>query len=103
MFFRQKRIKNTLQLQLVQSYRNEEGQPRQRIVVSLGKMKLQEESRHTVARCVEQSLRGEQNLFRNEITSQEAEWIDYIVKIFERTRSAKLNDSELKLDGVLAG
>jgi len=102
MFFRQKRIKNTLQLQLVQSYRNEESQPRQRIVASLGKMKLPEESRHTVARCVEQSLRGEQDLFRNQITPQEAEWIDYIVKISEHTRSAKLNDSELKLDGVLA-
>ena len=91
-----------MQLQLVQSYRNDEGLPRQRIVASLGKMKLPEEFRHTVARCVEQSLRGEQDLLENEITSQEAEWVDYIVKISEHTRSAKLNDSELKLDGVLA-
>lgn len=102
MFFRQKKIKNTRQLQLVQSYRNEEGQPRQRIVASLGKMVIPEESRRIVARYVAQSLRGEQDLFSNEITSQEAEWVDYIVKISERTRSAKLNDSELKLDGVLA-
>lgn len=102
MFFRKKKIKNTEQLQLVQSYRNEEGLPRQRIVASLGKMNLPKESRRTVARCVEQSLRGEQDLFEDEITPQEAGWIDYIVKISERTRSAKLNDLELKLDGVLA-
>ena len=86
----------------MQSYRNEEGQPRQRIVASLGKMDIPEESRNTVARYVEQSLRGERDLFENEITTKEAEWIDYIVKIAERTRSAKLDDSEVKLDGVLA-
>ena len=102
MYFRKKKIKNTEQLQLVQSYRNEEGQPRQRIVASLGKMDIPEESRNTVARYVEQSLRGERDLFENEITTKETEWIDYIVKIAERTRSAKLNDSEVKLDGVLA-
>lgn len=102
MYFRKKKIKNTEQLQLVQSYRNEEGQPRQRIVASLGKMDIPEESRNTVARYVEQSLRGERDLFENEITTKEAEWIDYIVKIAERTRSAKLDDSEVKLDGVLA-
>jgi transposase len=102
MFFRQKKIKNTNQLQLVQSYRNEEGLPRQRIVASLGQMFIPEDSRRIVARCVEQRLRGEQDLFGDEITPQEAEWVDYIVKISERTRSAKLNDSELKLDGVLA-
>ena len=102
MYFRKKKFKNTEQLQLVQSYRNEEGQPRQRIVASLGKMDIPEESRNTVARYVEQSLRGERDLFENEITTKEAEWIDYIVKIAERTRSAKLNDSEVKLDGVLA-
>ncbi len=102
MYFRKKKIKNTEQLQLVQSYRNEEGQPRQRIVASLGKMDIPDESRNTVARYVEQSLRGERDLFENEITTKEAEWIDYIVKIAERTRSAKLDNSEVKLDGVLA-
>jgi transposase len=102
MFFRKKKIKNTLQLQLVQSYRNEEGKPRQRIVASLGKMVIPEDSQRTVARCVEQRLRGEQELFSSEITEQEAEWVDCIVKISEHVRSAKLNVSELKLDGVLA-
>lgn len=71
-------------------------------MASLGKMFIPEESRRTVARYVAQSLRGEQDIFKNKITSQEAEWVDYIVKTSERTRSAKLNDSELKLDGVLA-
>lgn len=102
MYFRKKKIKNTEQLQLVQSYRNEEGQPRQRIVASLGKMDIPDEFRNTVARYVEQSLRGERDLFENEITTKEAEWVDYIVKVAERTRSAKLDDSEVKLDGVLA-
>lgn len=102
MFFRQKRVKNTRQLQLVQSYRDTEGRPRQRIVASLGKAELPEGSKRTIARCVEQSLRGERDLFESAITTQEAEWVDYIVKITERTRSAKLDSAEMKLDGVFA-
>lgn len=102
MYFRKKKIKNTEQLQLVQSYRNEEGQPRQRIIASLGKMDIPDKSKNIVARFVEQRLRGEQDLFESELTVQEAEWIDYIVKIAERTHSAKLDKSEVKLDGVLA-
>ena len=102
MFFREKRVKNTRQLQLVQSYRNAEGLPRQRIVASLGKMKLPEESKRIVVRCVEQRLRGEHDLFENEITAQEAEWVDYIVRLSERTLSAKLDSLEIKLDGVFA-
>jgi len=65
-------------------------------------MKLPEESRRIVARCVEQKLRGEQELFENEITAQEAEWVDYIVRLSERTLSAKLDSPEIKLDGVYA-
>lgn len=102
MFFREKKVKNTRQLQLVLSYRNAEGLPRQRIVASLGKMKLPEESKRIVARCVEQRLRGEHDLFENEITPQEAEWVDYIVRLSERTLSAKLDSSEITLDGVFA-
>lgn len=86
---------------MVQSYRNEEGQPRQRIVASLGKMVIPKESRRIVARQVEQRLRGELELFPTEITSQEAEWVDYIIKLSERTRSLAVNSAEDKLDGVL--
>jgi len=102
MFFRQKRVKNTQQLQLVQSYRDAEGRPRQRIVASLGKAKLPEESKRTIARCVEQSLRGERDLFESAITPHEAEWVDRIVKTAERTRSAKFDGLDMKLDGVFA-
>ncbi|MFT5402410.1 MAG: hypothetical protein ACI9DF_001238, partial [Verrucomicrobiales bacterium] len=36
MYFRTKTIKGTPLLQLVESYRNAEGSPRQRVVASLG-------------------------------------------------------------------
>ena len=36
MFFRLKHSKSGQVLQLLESYRNQEGQPRQRVVVSLG-------------------------------------------------------------------
>lgn len=102
MFFRRKKVKNTPQLQLVQSYRNAEGQPRQRIVASLGKAKLPKGSERIIARCVESRLRGERDLFENELGIREVQWVDHILKLAEHARSAQIERSELKLDGVLA-
>jgi hypothetical protein len=39
-FFRTKSIKGCKLVQLVESYRNQEGQPRQRVIVSLGDAQL---------------------------------------------------------------
>jgi hypothetical protein len=40
MFIRKKKTKTADVLQLVESYRNDEGQPRQRIVLSLGSIDI---------------------------------------------------------------
>lgn len=48
MYFRTKTIKDSKLVQLVESYRNEEGQPRQRVVVSLGDAQLPEIEKHLI-------------------------------------------------------
>ena len=58
MYFRTKRIKNTMQLQLIESFRDGEGRPRQRIVASLGGGQLPPGRERTIARSVEWQLRG---------------------------------------------
>jgi transposase len=101
MFFRRKVIKQTPLLQLVESYRDGEGRPRQRIVASLGKAELPEGSERIIARCVEEHLRGQRDFFDDKISAEQAEWVARIVKVAERTRSARVNRSEAKLDGVI--
>ena len=102
MFFRKKVIKHSNLVQLVESYRDQEGRPRQRIVASLGDARLPEGAEHSIARCVEGRMRGQRDLFETELSSSEAEWVDRIVKIAERTRSAQQERGTAKLDGVMA-
>lgn len=102
MFFREKRVKNTRLMQLVESYRDEEGHPRQRIVASLGDAKVSENARPRIARCVQQRLHGQRELFDAHLSAGEAEWVDRIVKIAERTRSAQRERGIQTLDGVIA-
>lgn len=102
MFFRTKIVRHTPLVQLVDSYRNEEGQPRQRIVASLGNAQLPEGKKHTIARCVQQRLRGQRDLFESDLSVEEAEWVDRIVKIAERTRSVQRDHKLETLDGVVA-
>ena len=58
MYFRTKTIKGTGLVQLVESYRNAEGEPRQRVVVSLGDASLPEMEKPGIARAVENHLTG---------------------------------------------
>jgi len=102
MFFREKKVKHTKLLQLVESYRNEEGRPRQRIVASLGDAKLPAGSDRRIARCVQGRVRGQRDLFEADLSPAEAEWVDRIVKIAERTRSAQRERGTVTLDGVVA-
>ena len=102
MFFREKKIKNSRLLQLVESYRDEEGRPRQRIVASLGDATVAERARPRIARCVQQRLQGHRDLFDADLCEGEAEWVDRIVKIAERTRSVQRSRGIRTLDGVVA-
>jgi transposase len=102
MYFREKKVKNSRLMQLVESYRDEEGRPRQRIVASLGDAKVPENARPRIARCVQQRLQGQRDLFDADLRAGEAEWVDRIVKIAERTRSAQRERGIQTLDGVVA-
>ena len=61
MYFRTKFLKGTPLVQLVHSYRNNEGHPRQRVLASLGDAKIPEGEKHGIARAVEQYLEGTQD------------------------------------------
>jgi transposase len=102
MFFREKRVKRTKLVQLVESYRDPEGRPRQRIVASLGDTALPEGSARRIARCVQGRLEGQRDLFVEPLNAGEAEWVDRIVKLADRTRSAQQERGNEALDGVLA-
>lgn len=102
MFFREKRVKQTKLVQLVESYRDTEGRPRQRIVASLGDASLPEGSSRRIARCVEGHLDGQRDLFDMQLTADEAEWVDRIVKLADRTQSAREQRGNETLDGVIA-
>lgn len=102
MFFRTKIVKHTPVLQLVDSYRNEEGQPRQRIVASLGNAQLPPGKKRTIAHCVQQRLCGQRELFDSELTGEVTEWVDRIVRMAEHARSVQIDSGQSALDGVLA-
>lgn len=102
MFFRTKIVQHTPVVQLVDSYRNEEGLPRQRIVASLGNARLPPGKKRTIARCVQQRLRGQRDLFESDRTVEETEWVDRIVRMAEQAQSAQMDCGQTALDGVLA-
>lgn len=102
MFFREKRVKQSKLVQLVESYRDPEGRPRQRIVASLGDASLPEGSERRIARCVQGRLEGQRDLFDVNLNTIEAEWVDRIVKLADRTRSAQQERGNETLDGVIA-
>ena len=62
MFFRCKQSPSGRCLQLLESYRNAQSEPRHRVVVSLGDATIAEADRPRIARLVEQRLRGQTEL-----------------------------------------
>ena len=103
MYFRTKKIKNSLLVQLVESYRNAEGLPRQRVVASLGDAKLPQDELKIIAQTVERKLLGQEELSfsSNELSAEASAWVTRILKIASRSKYASSQiDSEV-IDGVL--
>jgi hypothetical protein len=100
MYFRTKTIKGSSLLQLVESFRNEEGQPRQRVVVSLGDATIPENEKNLIARCVENQLLGQTELMPVDLSQEAAAWVRRILQLAGRSKSARpaLQDT---IDGVL--
>lgn len=101
MYFRTKIIKNTPLVQLVESYRNEAGQPRQRVVVSLGNVTVPEDEKKTIAAVVESRLRGEYDLFMPELSKQGAEVVQHILQMANTSKRFTPVTEEATLDGVI--
>ena len=101
MFFREKIGRNGQVLQLVESYRNAEGCPRQRVVASLGNAALPDAERKAIAMAVELHLRREELLLPIRLSATAAAWVVRIVKIAEQARSIPLDPGTTRLDGVM--
>lgn len=100
-YFRTKTIKGTPLLQLVQSYRNNEGLPRQRVVASLGDTKLSKDEQKQVAKAVELRLQGHHDWFETEELSEDGSTlVARIVQIAQRSKSAIPIEDGI-IDGVV--
>jgi len=101
MFFRIKTIKGTPLVQLVQSYRNAEGQPRQRVIASLGDARLPEGEERRIAEAVERRLQGNRDWFDEEgLSANGVAWVTRVVQIAGRSKAASPVGGET-LDGVI--
>lgn len=100
-YFRTKTIKGTNLLQLIQSYRNEEGQPRQRVIASLGDAQLPDNEKTLIAKAVESQLKGEAELGSLMLSDDGKAWVDRIVNIAGRSKGGVSKVTEAVVDGVL--
>jgi len=101
MYFRTKTVKNTPLVQLVESFRNAEGKPRQRVVVSLGNAQIPEAERKAISRSVEARLRGESDLFDEGLSEDGASWVTRIMLLTEHSKATRPVNKRATLDGVL--
>jgi len=80
MFFRLKQSPSGRVLQLLESYRNPEGRPRHRVVISLGDAALAQEDWKTVAAAVSAELYGQKPLLPPELSAKAQQWFDSITR-----------------------
>ncbi len=101
MFLRIKKIKGSRLVQLVESFRNEEGLPRQRVIASLGDVSLPADELRGISQAVENRLRGKQELFEESLSQEASEWVSRILQVASRSKSTASHDPAAVLDGVL--
>jgi hypothetical protein len=87
-YFRTKTIKGTPLVQLVESYRNSEGQPRQRVVASLGDAVLPESEKSQIAQAITRRLRGDSDWFEPTMSTEAAAWVTHILQLVGRSKIA---------------
>lgn len=102
MYFRTKTVKGTPLVQLVESYRNSESQPRQRVIASLGDALLPEDEKRDIAKAVESALRGQTDWLASEALSQDAStWVARIVQLARNSKGGNAVIEAATVDGVL--
>jgi transposase len=85
MYFRLKKTKSTPVLQLVESYRDPEGRPRQRILLSLGNAKMKKEIWQEVLDAIENHMNGIQTLIKP--SKEVAKWTETILGELQKTNN----------------
>ena len=105
-YFRTKTIKGTPLVQLVESYRNAEGSPRQRVVASFGDADIPEAENASIAGAVTRRLRGadsgeDKDLFEPDLSADAAAWVARIVALAGRSRGGRQGVASAVVDGVL--
>ncbi len=107
MFFRVKQSPSGRVLQLLESYRNPQGQPRHRVVISLGTAALAQGDWKAVAAAVAAQLYDQKPLLPPELSAHAQQWIDSITRRVMREgrwlplRAALCDPQAESLDGVL--
>lgn len=71
-------------MQLLEAYRNHQGQPRQRVVVSLGDAQIAAADQPLIAQAVSEQLYGQKELVPREYSAAARQWIDQLVKRIDR-------------------
>ncbi|HKL23083.1 MAG TPA: IS1634 family transposase [Tichowtungia sp.] len=89
-------------LQLVASYRNAEGQPRQKVLASLGDANIPRSETKAIAKAVERRLHREELMLPVELSAEAASWVVRIARLAEQSQSIPLKAGTTRLDGVLA-
>jgi len=107
MFFRRKDSPSGRVLQLLESYRNPQGQPRHRVVISLGDAAFAQADWKAAAAAVSAQLYGQSLLLPVELSPGAQQWVDSITRRIMREGRwfplrAAVNDPQAEsLDGVL--
>lgn len=107
MFFRRKNSPSGRVLQLLESYRNPQGQPRHRVVLSLGDAPLAETDWKAVAAAVAGQLYGQPPLVAASLSARAQQYVDSITRRVLREgrwlplRPAVAEPTAQCLDGVL--
>jgi len=95
MYFRAKKTPTGTVLQLLQAYRNEQGSPRQRVVVSLGAADMAAEVRPVVARAVELRLGSQPDLLEPSYSESVRHWVDAVLRLLDSERVRRRGQSGL--------
>ncbi len=90
MYFRKKTTKTTPVLQLIRAYRNDENQPRQQILLSLGDVNIPRELWNDIANGVENKLKGVRTLLP--LSDEAQSWVDLLVS---RLNVTDKNDNDV--------
>ena len=100
MFFRTKFIRGSRLVQLVHSYRNSDGLPRQKLVASLGDAAIPEPEKALIASAIERRIHGEGDFFDSSLSQEASAWVDRIVQLTGRSQAAK-PVPQATVDGVI--